>query len=409
MAACPDQELQNTKVLYVDWNCYGGQYMKATLVKCGIILSTYSFSPRTNRNDPVFEEKFSIAILSFTPHFVFSFNYFPVISKVCNALEVIYVSWVYDNPLVSLYSYTLANPWNRVFLFDKQEYLFFRKNGINTVFYLPLAAAPERLRSNIVSSNTSRKYQADVSFVGSLYTESKHQLYHHIQTISDYTRGYLDAIMQAQKNIYGLSLIEELLNDDILSELRQACPCHPSRDGVETESYLYSNYFLLRHITAMERTELIQKVAHTYSLQLYTNDKSFNCPGCTNHGAADYYLESPSVFHYSKINLNITLRSIKSGIPLRAFDIIGSKGFLLTNYQDDFPDCFVPDEDFVYYTDADDLINKIDYFLSHEKDRVEILQNGYEKVLKYHTYENRIPVLFNKSLEKGGANNGLFP
>jgi len=406
MTENPGSEIRHMKILFVDWNCYGGQDMKAALQGCGATLAFYPFSPKTDRNDPSVEADFSNAIRSFSPECVFSFNYFPIISKVCNMLEVTYVSWVYDNPLVSLYSYTLANPWNRVFLFDKQEYLFFKNNGIDTVYYLPLAAAPGRLGPEASSPHIAQKYRADISFVGSLYTEPKHQFYHRLQNLPDFTRGYLDGIMQAQKRIYGASLIEELLNEDILSELRRACPCPPNQDGVETESYLYSNYFLLRQITAMERTELIQKIAHAYSLQLYTNDKAYTCPGCTNHGPVDYYREAPYVFFHSKINLNITLRSIKSGIPLRAFDIMGSRGFLLTNYQDDFLDYFVPNEDFVYYTDAADLLDQIEYYLSHEKERLEICQNGYEKILLSHTYESRIPILFGDISMKGEKQHG---
>lgn len=391
------------RILFADWNCYGGQDMKIALQKCGAVLSFYPFSPRTDRNDAAFEADFSAAIRSFSPQFVFSFDYFPILSKVCNKLEVIYVAWVYDNPLVSLYSYTIANPCNRVFLFDKQEYLFFRNNGINTVYYLPLAAAPTRLPADASAPDIARKYRADVSFVGSLYTEPKHRLYDRIQNLPDYTRGYLDAVMQAQKHVYGASFVEELLSDDILSDLRKSYPCPPHQDGVETESYLYSNYFLLRHITAMERAELIQEIAHRYSLQLYTNDRTYSCPGCTNHGPADYYRETPYIFYHSKINVNITLRSIKSGIPQRAFDIMGSQGFLLTNYQEDFLDYFIPDEDFVYYTDTEDLLQKIEYYLSHEKERLEIIQNCYEKILLYHTYEKRIPILFGDSFKKGEA------
>lgn len=394
MDIAPNHELQHCKVLYMDWNCYGGEDMKAALLHCGIELSLFSFSPKTSRNDPAFEAELSSSIRSFCPQFVFSFDYFPVISKVCNALETVYVSWVYDNPLVSLYSYTLANPWNRVFLFDKQEYLFFRDNGIDTVHYLPLAAAPARLKENSPSPDSLSKYHADISFVGSLYTEPKHQLYRRIQNISGYTRGYLDAIMQAQKQVYGASIIEELLNENILADLRKACPCPPNADGVETESYLYSNYFLLRHVTAMERTELIQKISQKYPLQLYTNDRTYTCPGCANHGPVDYYREAPLVFCHSRINLNITLRSIKSGIPLRAFDIMGSSGFLLTNYQEDFLDCFVPDEDFVYFTDTEDMMGKIEYYLSHEQERAEIARHGYEQIMQYHTYEHRIHTLF---------------
>lgn len=390
----PLDELQNIRILYMDWNCYGGKDMKTALLACGMELSLYPFSPRTGRNDLQFEEGLSSAIRRFAPRFVFSFNYFPVISKVCNAMEVTYVSWVYDAPLVSLYSYTLANPWNRVFLFDRQEYLFFVRNGIGTVHYLPLAAAPGRLGSDASSSDIAARYRADVSFVGALYTETNNELYSRLKDLPGYTKGYLDAIMQAQKQVYGASFIEELLFENILADLRGACPCPPFSDGVETEAYLYSNYFLLRNVTAMERTELIQEISQRYPLQLYTNDVSFTCPGCTNHGPVDYYKEAPYVFYHSKINLNITLRSIKSGIPLRAFDIMGSQGFLMTNYQEDLLDCFIPDEDFVYYADREDLLGKIEYYLSHEKERQEISRNGYEKILQEHTYEKRIPLLF---------------
>ena len=390
--------LQRVKIMYMDWNCYGGRDMKQALLACGAELSVYPFDPRTDRNAPAFEQDFSSAIRAFSPRFVFSFNYLPVISKVCNEQEVVYVSWVYDNPLVSLYSYTLANPCNRVFLFDKQEVMFFQRNGIPTVHYLPLAAAPGRLKSLDSRRQADCGYEADISFVGSLYTEPKHQLYQRIKNIPDHTRGYLDAAMQAQKQVYGASFLEELLTEEVLSDLRRACPCPPNSDGVETESYLYSNYFLLRQVTAMERTELIREIGQKHSLQLYTNDVSYSCPGCVNHGPVDYYDEAPHIFRHSRINLNITLRSIKSGIPLRAFDIMGSQGFLLTNYQDDFADCFTPGQDYVYYTDEEDLLDQIDYYLCHEKEREEIALNGYEEILKHHTYAHRIPVLFGENI-----------
>ena len=68
-------------------------------------------------------------------------------------------------------------------------------------------------------------------------------------------------------------------------------------------------------------------------------------------------------------------------------DILGAGGFLLTNFQADFLDYFIPDEDFVYYTDTDDLLSKIDYYLTHEQERKEIAQNGHRKVLQNHSFE----------------------
>lgn len=98
MTANPLQQLQNTKVLYIDWNCYGGQDMKNALLSYGMRLSLYPFSPRTERNNPTFEEKLGQSIRSFSPDYVLSLNYFPIISKVCNTLDIIYISWVYDSP-----------------------------------------------------------------------------------------------------------------------------------------------------------------------------------------------------------------------------------------------------------------------------------------------------------------------
>ncbi|MDE5866942.1 MAG: glycosyltransferase, partial [Lachnospiraceae bacterium] len=89
-------------------------------------------------------------------------------------------------------------------------------------------------------------------------------------------------------------------------------------------------------------------------------------------------------------NLNISLRSIKSGIPQRAFDIMGSGGFLLSNYQNDFFDFFNAGEDFEFYESEKDLLNKIDYYLSHEDERFEIAANGHNKLAAGHTYRHRV-------------------
>lgn len=59
----------------------------------------------------------------------------------------------------------------------------------------------------------------------------------------------------------------------------------------------------------------------------------------------------------------------------------------MTNFQADFLDYFIPNEDFVYYESEEDLINKVNYYLSHEKERIEIAHNGHEKVKTNHSFE----------------------
>jgi len=55
-------------------------------------------------------------------------------------------------------------------------------------------------------------------------------------------------------------------------------------------------------------------------------------------------------------------------------------------------DMFVDGQDIVYYDDAQDAIDKMRYFASHDDEREEIARNGYEKLLAEHTVANRVDV-----------------
>lgn len=331
---------------------------------------------------------------------VFTFNYSPIISNNCKKYNLPYISWVYDSPQVLLYSYTIINHCNYVFLFDKAQYLELKNAGINTVYYAPLAVNMDRMKRMLAENAKSEKdsiYKADIAFVGSMYNE-KHNLYDRLNGVSDYTRGYLEAVMKAQREVYGYFFLEDLLNDNILNDMKKACPLDTNWDGVETIEYLYANYFLARKMAADERHEIIEKLGKRFSknyiINLYTPNATPDIQGVYNKGPVDYYDEMPYVFNNSRINLNITLRSIKSGIPLRCMDICAAGGFLLSNYQEDMYDVFVPGEDMVMYESVDDLVNKCKYYLEHENERKQIASNGTGKVSEKHTYAIRFKEIF---------------
>ena len=58
-------------------------------------------------------------------------------------------------------------------------------------------------------------------------------------------------------------------------------------------------------------------------------------------------------------------------------------------YNIDFPNGLVDGEDFIIYHSAEDLLDKIEYYLSHEKEMRAIAESGMNKLLKYHTSEVR--------------------
>lgn len=378
-------------ILWIEWNSFGSEDMIYYFKKAGYTVDFFPIPPKASTcyNPPLGNSLYQ-KLLDVSYDFVFSFNYFPVISDTCEQARIPYLAWVYDSPYRQIYSTSLANSCNHVFLFDHEQYAQFASLGVPTVHYLPMGANTARYDSMIPSDQTRSRYQSDISFVGSLYNEPGKQLFDRLAGVSEYTKGYLDGIIHAQKKIYGAFLLEELLIPDIVEDLRKSYTIPYNEGGFATEEWVYANYFLARKVTSLERTEILDLLSQTHQTALYTKEKTPFLPRVSNRGFIDYYTQMPYVFKCSKINLNISLRSIHSGIPLRVFDIMGCGGFVLTNYQEDLFRFFEPDVDFVYYEDYEDLLRKVDYYLAHDKEREEIANNGYEKIKQNHTYEHRI-------------------
>ena len=381
-------------ILFLDWPCFGRTDFLNFFSERHDSVTLFSHADYELRKS----DSFSAALYSVLENqqfdFCFSYNFFPLMATACYKCNIKYISFVYDSPQVKLYSYTVTYPTNYIFLFDSSLVTQFQKEGLTTFYYMPLPVNADRIHSLLQKPYDSARLSADVSFVGSLYNEN-HNLYDSLQGISSYTKGYLDAIMQAQSHVYGYNFLEECLTPAITAELQNAAHYQKNPDGVESLSFIFSDYYLCRKLTSMERINILTDVASHFPLKIFTPNNNYVIPNASNMGVADYLTETPYIFHDSKINLNITLRSIKSGIPLRCMEIMSCGGFLLTNFQSDFFKHFVAGEDFVYFESNDDMLQKIDYYLTHEKERASIAESGYQKVIKNHSYETIFQQIFN--------------
>ena len=374
-------------ILFLDWPCFGRTDFLNFFSERHDSVTLFSHADYELRKSDSFLAALYSVLENQQFDFCFSYNFFPLMATACYKCNIKYVSFVYDSPQVKLYSYTVTYPTNYIFLFDSSLVTQFQKEGVSTFYYMPLPVNANRIHSLL-------QKPADVSFVGSLYNET-HNLYDSLQGISSYTKGYLDAIMKAQSHVYGYNFLEECLTTPIITELQNTTHYQKNPDGVESLSFIFSDYYLCRKLTSMERINILTDVASHFPLKIFTPNKNYVIPNASNMGVADYLTETPYIFHDSKINLNITLRSIKSGIPLRCMEIMSCGGFLLTNFQSDFFKHFVAGEDFVYFESNDDMLQKIDYYLTHEKERTSIAESGYQKVIKNHSYETIFQQIFN--------------
>lgn len=383
------------KILIYEHKHFGVEDICEAFKKEGYVISKIYGKLEDVLIDKEFGKRLERKIKEEQPEFIFSFNYYPVISEVAKKVKLKYVSWVYDSPLNVLYSYTIINECNYIFIFDYATYEELRNAGITTVYYLPLAVNTDRLQK-IVGNSDKDEYKCDISFVGSLYKEEKHALYDRLyKGLDEYTRGYLDAIIRSQYDLYGCSILKDAITkNEIIQAMQKSINITESKYGVETPEFVYAEYFLARKVTELERVGVMEVLPKEYDIKIYTHDSEFRMDGIRNMGRVDYYDGMPFVFGNSKINLNITLKSIKTGIPLRIFDIMGCGGFLLTNYQSEMQEYFIPFEDYVCYDSIRDISELVKYYLTHDDERERIAMNGFNKVKEHHSYDARVKSIF---------------
>lgn len=78
----------------------------------------------------------------------------------------------------------------------------------------------------------------------------------------------------------------------------------------------------------------------------------------------------------------------------RVFEIPACGTMLITQAMDELNNYYHAGEEIVAYKDTADLIEKIKYYLVHDKEREAIAQRGYKRTVRDHTYEKRFRDLF---------------
>lgn len=326
-----------------------------------------------------------------TYSFIFSINFFPSVSDVCNIWGIPYLCLIVDSPVLELFSTSLANPCNKVFLFDRQLYNDFHHINPDGIFHIPLATTvrDNYATATMASAADRARFSSDISFIGSLYSEKC--LYNQI-TLPEKMRGYVDGLIEAQLLVYGYNFIEECVTPELIEAFCKVRPeliNFPDSMKVDTKAVIAQHIISVK-VAEQERLRYLKALSEHFNVDLYTGSDTYSMPLIHNRGFAKTNTEMPIIFHQSKINLNLTAKSIRSGLSLRIFDVLGCEGFLITNYQAELPEHFNIGEDLEAYTSLDDLMGKCEYYLSHDKERREIAHNGFEKVKKYHTYDIRL-------------------
>lgn len=329
-----------------------------------------------------------------------SYLFVPEISDLCQKRGIAYIGWVYDSPLMSLFHPAVTNPCNYLFIFDRAEYERLKPYGIPHLYHLPLGVNLSRTGALNITPEDETNFSCDISFVGNLYENNSYN--RHISMLPE--------IVSAEFKLY---------------LLKNLCSWHDTkpwpRVSQKTADYMLQTFgpdrwdcrnmdldlylgllFLSRKLAEMDRVTVLSALSEHHTVDLYTRSDCGNLSNVHVHQGVDYYTDMNKIFYLSKININITLPSIETGMPQRILDIMGSGGFVLTNYQAEIEDYFQIGKDIEVFRDVDELLAKTSYYLSHEKERLRIAMNGYQKIRDNFSYTHRLKQMI-KTVEEDRA------
>lgn len=369
-------------ILYYTWHEYTFEDCVESLRYLGHSVDIISGNIQNYDIDEDFMSDFSSHCSANQYDCIFTFNYFPVISRIAKDYHIRYISWVFDSPHLTLDSATLPNECNAVFLFDYCLYEKYCKKGIHTVYYMPLGYNHIRLEKKILGMAPQSIHE--ITFLGTLY-DDQFNFFDQIKYLPEKLSGYMDALIQAQLLVYGYDFFGDLFRHEHCNEMAEYVQLDLGSHFTDYRDELFRN-MLRKKATILERRQILSMIGETYPVDLYSPKEPIHIP-VNYKGYAEYKNQMPEIFYTSKINLNITLRSILSGIPLRVIDILGSHGFVITNYQSELPNYFKNGEDIVWYGSRDDLMDKIRFYLEHDSERRRIAENGNKIARQLFTYE----------------------
>ncbi len=408
------------KLILYSWNANNEQILSDSLTQLGFEVTWFCKECRHYTRDMELAMELLQQIHAKGAEAIVSFNYFPIISMVCHTCRIPYYAWVYDCPHFTLYAKQMHYGCNHVGVFDRDMVRQLEDYGATTVSHVPLAVDTTYFGSVIDSApqREREEYRCDISFVGSLYT-GENDYYDMLFPEEAWDcphRGLIEDTLGRQCFSYREDHIKQALagGQIDLSVVQEAM----ERQGL----MLGEDYFakpedilvaavLEKKVTVEERRTLLAKMAEyvdgamdirengtkqKHDFRLYTGSDTKDMPALDRHncGMVDYHRQMPLVFAGSRINLNITLRSIHSGIPLRVLDIMACGGFVLTNWQSEIAEHFRDGVEIALYSSLEECMDKVSYYLSHEEERRRIAQAGQRKVEETFSYRAGLLKLF---------------
>lgn len=325
----------------------------------------------------------------------FSLGYYPIVSIACKAMGRKYAACCVHAYNKGMFSFTLLNDCNRVFVPDYTVYKKFRSEGFNNVFYLPLAVLARNIADNVNEADSADG--PDVCMMQDIkprgYVEGTP--FSADCPLMDATRGYLDGCVDCRSQIRNLPPMADYLPPYVKDEMSAKMPALIDADSVETPESYYENVFFNEAVTSGERQMYFNATVSNKAVKkaaLYSSVKVEVPQIAEYHSAIERGEALARLARGNKINLYVPHRNWQSGVPQRLWDIMAAGGFVLMPGMGELPGLFEDSMPNAYYH-LKDAYKKVEYFIDRPSERVASVNAILDVIRKKHTLEKRIEEL----------------
>ncbi len=302
----------------------------------------------------------------------------PYVSHIIDPVVTAFQLMSWDVVIQTLQSAT----WHKC-LFDAPQAYELTSMGVPGVHRTPMAAIN---RDYDTTPLDPKAMQTPISFVGNQNTQ-----FYSNQFRLPCAQLLAGTLVQAVRNdLPDVSYYDAYFNMYRLDE-----PIQPS-DSLETRVRKSMRYFenklcynAARCVHQRDRFVLFlsKKLGNTFRLIGQRWDAAYGLPCEPPIPTTDAYLHH---FRTCAINLNFANGNTDSGLNMRHFEITAAGGFMLCYHQPEIETCFDVGKECVTFRNERDLLEKIEYYLTHPAERVEIAMAGQRRTLREHLYSHRL-------------------
>lgn len=339
-----------------------------------------------------FIENLLKAVLEFKPDCLLTLNHLGVdregvLMELLEQLQLPLASWFVDNPHLIVHLYKkLISPWTTIFTWDADNIDSLKSMGFEHVFHLPLGTDPQRFHPGRTGKN---QWKSPVSFVGnSMVYKVAARL-----KAGKFPRELLRTFKEVARNFDASEarLVPSFLKTHYPTLYKEylRLPTDEKRLAYETG--------ITWEATRLYRAKCVSQTLPFNPLIVGDEGWKTIFRGTNTHPQLqkelNYYEELPLFYPLSDINFNCTSKQMKGAVNQRIFDVPACGAFILTDWREQMDQLFVPEKEIAFYTEPEEVPEKISYYLHNPLERQRIATAARARVLKEHTWEHRLKTL----------------